>query len=398
MAKIKIIARPAADGAVLYLRVSHRSVERFVSLHVDVKLREWDAKNQRVKPSANGAEALNAFLAAVRSDAETAVREAVADRGVVSADRIAERFRAKQAGSLPSSDFLTYADDIVSQYKKRGKISTHQAYRTAVAKMRTFLGRRKQLPFDELTPALIRRFETYLVSIGNKPNTVHKSLSSIRTILYQAIRDGLMPQEKNPFFQVKLKRQAAKKERLSIDEIKRIEALELHGLTARVRDYWLFAFYAGGMRFSDVATLRWTHIHGGRIAYRMRKTSQDTSLVILPQAQAILDRFPKQTGSRFVFPLLDRYETNTPEKMHKAISRSNALINKYLKKIGAAAGIDTPVSFHMARHSLADYLRSLGWSIYDISKMLNHASVGITEAYLAGFDSDDLDDKMRGAF
>ena len=62
------------------------------------------------------------------------------------------------------------------------------------------------------------------------------------------------------------------------------------------------------------------------------------------------------------------------------------------------AGIETPISFHLARHSLADYLRKKGWSIYDISKVLAHANVRVTEQYLKGFDSTDLDEKFGKVF
>ena len=42
-------------------------------------------------------------------------------------------------------------------------------------------------------------------------------------------------------------------------------------------------------------------------------------------------------------------------------------------------------------HSLADYLRKQGLGIYDISKVLAHADVKISERYLRGFDREDLD-------
>ena len=167
-----------------------------------------------------------------------------------------------------------------------------------------------------------------------------------------------------------------------------------------MRNWFLFAFYAGGMRFSDVAMLRWKHVRGNRLSYRMKKTNEATSIVLVSPALEILDPYrQRDTGPEArVFPILDGYDVSTAEKLHRAIGTRNALVNKYLKKLQRLAGLETKLSFHLARHSLADYLRKKGWSIYDISKVLAHANVRVTEQYLRGFDSEDLDEKMQQVF
>ncbi|MEO1632485.1 MAG: tyrosine-type recombinase/integrase, partial [Bacteroidota bacterium] len=100
----------------------------------------------------------------------------------------------------------------------------------------------------------------------------------------------------------------------------------------------------------------------------------------------------------FVFPMLEGYDLSTPRKLHNAKSSQNALVNKYLKKIAALAGIETPLSFHIARHSFADVARTSGWSVYDIKNALQHSSLEKTERYLKGFDSDALDARMDDLF
>lgn len=44
------------------------------------------------------------------------------------------------------------------------------------------------------------------------------------------------------------------------------------------------------------------------------------------------------------------------------------------------------MTFHISRQSFADYARREGWGVYDIAKMLGHASLKTTEAYLASLD------------
>lgn len=49
------------------------------------------------------------------------------------------------------------------------------------------------------------------------------------------------------------------------------------------------------------------------------------------------------------------------------------------------------VTFHVARHSFADVARQRSKDIYAISKALGHASLSVTESYLASFDQDAVD-------
>jgi integrase len=118
------------------------------------------------------------------------------------------------------------------------------------------------------------------------------------------------------------------------------------------------------------------------------------------QARAILEHYADREEDReaFIFNILDGYDVSTPMLRRRAIESRNALANKYLKKIQAKTGLRTDLTFHLVRHSLADYLRKRGFSIYDISKVLGHANTTITEQYLKGFDREDLNEKMRRVF
>ena len=412
MAKISVVRYPGMKdkrGTVpLYVRATAAGTVRYASLGLRIPERQWNTKAGTVRKSHPEHAKLNRYLADVQARAEAVVTDLIASGQKVTAARIRDGLRAKLHGEAEerSGDFLAYCEDLLGEYERRGQIATHRAYRTAVRKLRDYVKQRRgwsELPFEELTVPLMRGFQTYLVeSLGNKPNTVHKSMTSVRTLLYYAIKDGRFAQERNPFFQITLRKGKAQKGKLSMEEIEALEALELeeHSLLWQVRSWFLFAFYAGGMRFSDVATLRWEHLRDGRLAYRMKKTNEATSIMLVPPALELLEHYrPRETGPEaYVFPILDGYDTATPVALHRAIGTRNALANKYLKKIQERAGLETKLSFHLARHSLADYLRKKGWSIYDISKVLAHANVRVTEQYLKGFDADDLDEKMRQAF
>ena len=113
-----------------------------------------------------------------------------------------------------------------------------------------------------------------------------------------------------------------------------------------MRCWFLLAFYAGSMRFSDVATVRWKHIirQGDDVfvAYKTQKTKEGQSTLLVEQARRILEASPDRSGDEeaTLFGILDCYDTATPARLRQAIKSRNALANKYLKKIQVRTGLE----------------------------------------------------------
>ena len=74
------------------------------------------------------------------------------------------------------------------------------------------------------------------------------------------------------------------------------------------------------------------------------------------------------------------------------------LVNKYLKDLASKAGLPKKVSFHVSRHSFADYARKKTKDIYGLSKALGHSGIHITQQYLSDFDQDAVDQTMDDVF
>src|SRR5690606_37327005 len=152
------------------------------------------------------------------------------------------------------------------------------------------------------------------------------------------------------FAAVKLKKERAEKARLTFDQVRAIEALDLRGRKADARDWFVCAFYLGGMRFSDVALLKWSAVdrgvpegHPWRVRWRQKKTGDAQSLPAIGGAQAVLERWHARTGpegeapSPYVFGLLTD-EEGDPAALRAAVSKWNALANKYLYQMEAKVG------------------------------------------------------------
>jgi integrase len=194
------------------------------------------------------------------------------------------------------------------------------------------------------------------------------------------------------------------KDKLTPQEMEKIEALDLNpnSLTAEVRRWFLFAYYAGGMRFSDVATLKPEHIRSDedgqqRVYYRMEKTEGLVGVPIIPEAREILDYYD-QTFDPWVFPILKHMDEGASGLVQKKESK-NALANKYLSQyILPQTDIDKHVSFHLSRNAAAWRLYQSIGDLYKVMKILGHSSVTQTEKYLKGFEDDSLDDDFKSAF
>ncbi|RRB02579.1 tyrosine-type recombinase/integrase [Larkinella rosea] len=159
------------------------------------------------------------------------------------------------------------------------------------------------------------------------------------------------------------------------------------------------------MRFSDLACLQWKNVNWQRPSYVMRKTkntvSQNHSIQIPAQALEIVQHYKpvKIDLEAYVLPILNQNRTYTTEaELLIEISRKNALINKYLKKICSLAGINKEVSFHSARHTFADLGRRKIKDVYAISKLLRHSKINITEKYLSEFDTETTDKALESIF
>jgi integrase len=103
-------------------------------------------------------------------------------------------------------------------------------------------------------------------------------------------------------------------------------------------------------------------------------------------------------SEEYIFPLLKGKVVNDPFHERQLISSLNVITNNNLKRIAKLAGISGPISFHVSRHSFADYARSSNIDIHTISKLLRHTKLSTTERYLSSFDPVSADNAMSKLF
>ncbi|MDD5569637.1 MAG: site-specific integrase [Bacteroidales bacterium] len=298
-------------------------------------------------------------------------------------------------------NFTEYAEKVAKRFKDSGQVSSYIKYNNNIEKLKKYVGN-KNLKFNDISVTFLINFEIHLKKLGNGVSTIEKEFKIIRAILYRAIREGLFEQERNPFFQFKLKSEKTSRMKLNEDEIMKIENLQLTENTPiwHTRNYWLFSFYTAGVRFSDLCMLKWESIRNDRLVYKMNKTAKEKSIKLFPKTKAILAYYDREDKKNedFIFPILDlKYDYSDKFFLHRQISSKDVMINKNLKTIATMCEIKTPLSFHISRHSFAYIARKSGkMDIYQISKMLGHSDIKVSERYFGGFDELTASDDAMG--
>lgn len=391
-ATVKLIQRPdklRADGtAPVYVRITANRKTRQKATGVYVEPKHWNAKRQEVRASHDIADALNSKLRDTLNEARTLALNAPTAKAVQS--------RIGGVGGSLTSYFQRFIDRLDS----RDGFWEWKKYRVTLGKLQECLGR--EIAWREVDRDALIRFERYCrEKKKNNPNTTRKELTRLRRVYKEAIRDGVIAASDDPFLTYqKPKGQKVERRKLTPEEIGKIEALtSADGLTPGTfdeltRDAFIFSYYAAGMRFSDVAQLKAVDVSEGRVQYRMLKTGTPVSVPLPPAALAIVHRYSPSAQSRggYLFPLLEGGDERDAVHLRRRIGSRNAQVNTALKRVAEKAGIKPEgLSFHVSRHSFADYARRQGGDLYAISKALGHSKLQTTEAYLSSFDQDAVD-------
>ena len=293
-------------------------------------------------------------------------------------------------------------------FLEAGKPGTYKRYGGIIDKFLEYAG--ESVRFSDITAETITGFKKFMETKGNKANTIASNFVVIKGILKEgkldvdSLFDGIRMREVDVF-----------RDRLTLDEIRSIESLQLEERSEiwKARQLFMFSFYAWGMRFRDVCLLRKSNINGNELSYLTSKSNftKRISLVLEPEAMAILKSFSYHAGP-YLFPILKREfpaietpplkESNFMAQYKKemlqyenAVGGQNFSVNRNLKIIALRAKIDKDVHFHLSRHSFVDILKQNGVSAEIRMQMVGHNSEKIHNKYHGEFDREKLSDISR---
>jgi integrase len=363
-----------------------------IGLYISKK--DWDAEVCRVKKSHRNSSRLNAVISKRIADAESLVLEADL-KGVPFKDI---NFK-EMVLSSEHTDFFEYSDRYLQELEAGKRVGMLKRAKTVITKLKDFHGE-KPLYLDTITRKYLIDYEKHLrKKCNNKTNTVNSNFRVLKKILKDAMGDGLLSRDSNPFNSYSLKTAKTTRVFLTTDELDSIKGLDLKEGSAKdhARNIFIFACYAGGVRISDLLTLQWKQVAGGRLLISTKKTGNIQNVKLGKEATGIIEKLRQETSEPedFVFPYIKSLkEIDTPEKLHGMISKKTALVNKYLAEIGEKATPAKKLSTHIARHTFATLALKQGMRIEYVSKLLGHANIRETQIYAKIVDAE-LDKAME---
>jgi len=350
-------------------------------------VKSWDAKRGIVKPKTSGAEEVNRHLEMVKNSSYSAYRALLEEGKGVTPQAIIERTFAQNQREFMLLKLVEYHNrQMELAIGLTASFGNFKNYKTTLLHLQDFLRiqyKRNDYFLSDIDIDFLSRYGLFLQETkGCTNNGAMKHMQRLKKILTMGRKLGWM--KNDPFQDFKIKFHKYDKIILDKEELQSIE--NLTGLSQKlelVRDAFIFSCYTG-LAYVDLKNLTTDNIvHGidGNLWIITRRTKTDVKarIPLLPKALDLMEKYknhPKRSRS-VVLPIY-----------------SNQKTNDYLKDIATLAGIQKPLSFHVARHIFATVVTlSNGVPIETVSKALGHSDIRTTQIY-----SRVLDEKISGDF
>jgi len=295
----------------------------------------------------------------------------------------------------PKSLLLNELFDYYMENKENIKPTTIDSLRYTKNRFENF---KAGASVGDVTVSFLRKFEKNEVDKENSRATIDHHMRNLRTIINYFIHyvKAIPKEYEYPFgpggFTVSgyfPSTQVLKEAEIqSIIDLKEFQSDE-HKFA---RDVWVMLYRFNGANFADLLRMKWSQINGNYIFFTRKKT-EDTRKnnrkpIIVPITDKLKDSIASvgDKKSPFILGLLNEgYDENFfKNRNHKIRQR----INQKLTDIGAKLELSRPLNLGAARDCYANTLDLNNIPLKQISQMLGHSNVIITEHYLSGLNPD----------
>jgi integrase/recombinase XerD len=378
------------DVFPLKLRVVHNRKPFDLSLGHNISLKDWDEKGQKVKSSCQTIDNVTRFNALLNKDKQKAqdVLIRLQDEGkldTLSLDELKSYITQKHTEVMT----LAFDMEIIAELKLAERYGNASVYETLRRSISNFT-KGKDLPLKQITYAWLKKYEAWFLSKGNSLNGLSANLRTLRALYNRAIKQKLIDKDFYPFNDYSIKYEKTRKRAIAGVDLERVKGfMPETARQERAKEYFMLSFYLMGASFVDIAFLKVKDIIGGRIEYKRQKTGRLHSIFISPPLQVLLDKYLPGKGKEDF--ILDVIKSKDPQKQWVNVRDELRRVNRSLKEIGVACGIEAPLTSYVARHSYATIAKYKGVPTAVISEALGHASEEVTQVYLDSFDKEVMD-------
>lgn len=285
--------------------------------------------------------------------------------------RQAEAIRVAKAAELEANNYSLVSDagkkmvvmewlqGYVDKYTKKDKRNMQGAVNRFGEHLAAI--KKSKITFSALNSEII---EGYIDMLNDscKGEGASSYYSRFKKAIKQAYRRRLMRENVFDFVTKKPRGKAAKKDVLTIDEVKVLAVTPVQ--SPEVRRAVIFSLMSG-LRWIDVKGLKWANI------------SVQQKVVKLLQSKTVLEvSVPLNDAAINILG-----EAGTPDELVFNLPGANGA-NKTLKAWIKRAGIDKKITYHNLRHSFGTNLIFNDVDVVTASKLLGHTSLRHTQRYV----------------
>lgn len=313
----------------------------------------------------------------------------------------------KQENAVVANSLPRYMVAVIATLKKEKKYSAAHNYLSALHSFTRFSCIRHTSAVEDdtslnmqkvFTPEWLQEYEEWLTAQTYSPNTISTYMRVLQAVYHRWIPLGAANYNPTLFKNVYTKVEARTKRALTVPQMEKLINLDLETLAPqqqRVLAYFLLMFMLRGMPFIDLAHLRKSDLHNGRIIYHRHKTGKLMIVKLPPEAFRLIQKYRDRTGSGYLLPLLnDKLSDNelyNSEELYRHYQDTLRRYNRQLAQLMKHLLPGVPVSSYTARHTWATIAYHSGIPVGIISQSLGHSSIQVTMTYLKPFDIQVID-------
>lgn len=397
--RVSLDRRVAVDGDAhpVKLGVSYCGHYMYVSLHMYVRDDQFCRTG-----GGNGMTWVRGHASA--DDYNSRIREAVvaADAGLrsvsrpcgIGAVRSAVRAHVQEAIGLGTDEGLDVDRSsllaVFGAFASQKTTRTREIYEATLQKVRRYAC--NGMDVADVDTDWVRKFERNLLAEGLAVNTVAIHMRNLRAVINYAIGEGLASEY--PFRRFVIRKEETPKRSLTVAQLAEFRDWPCEAHQVRYRDIFMLSFYLLGINMVDLCSAMKSDVVNGRLEYRRAKTHKLYSVLIQPEAQAIIDRYAGREHLLFVLEEYGDYR----DFMHRMNGNLQCVGdvktgNRY--NVKERKPLYPNISTYWARHTWATIAHRIGVPKDVISMALGHSfGARVTDVYI-DYDMEKVDAANR---
>jgi site-specific recombinase XerD len=381
----------------LFFSFYGQRLQYYTGYRVDTPM--WDEDHMKVKRNYADAAEINKELGKLKSKVEDIFDRAMALDIEITPDYIRQQLKNKNKDATGKKTLVECYTEYINLATLTKSVSTIKSIRSG---LNIFIDFNKhsgiKLDFNNITQEFYDSFLDYCFNTRNyKNNYTGKLIKDLKTFLNWATEKG---------YNAKLdyKKKSFKKfaENTEIIYLTYEELMKLYHFKTdieqfkNVRDLFCFGCFTG-MRFSDIASLKWENIHVNSIQYRIVKTNELNTIPLNQFSKEILKR--NKNKSEYCFLVPSEQQTNETLKSLFSVIELNRIVQlthfQGAKKISRSLPLSKVITFHISKKTFMTNFLAKGGSLLTAMAITGNKDFKTARRYYKVVDSLKADEMAK---